>query len=159
VSHTNAQLIEKFYTAFQQRDGEAMGACYAADVKFADEVFPDLVGDRARGMWKMLCARATDLKIEFRDVQATDTEGSAHWDAHYTFTATGRKVVNRIDARFKFANGLISEHRDAFDFYAWARQALGPVGLLLGWTPMIKSKVRKTAAVNLDKFLAKGSSQ
>ncbi len=156
VSHTNAQLIERFYTAFQKRDGEAMGACYASDVKFSDEVFPDLVGDRARGMWKMLCGRAADLRVEFRDVQANDSEGSAHWDAYYTFTATGRKVVNRIDAKFKFKDGLISEHRDAFDFYAWARQALGPTGLLLGWTPMVKNKVRRTAAKGLDQFMAKG---
>jgi ketosteroid isomerase-like protein len=153
--HTNAHLIERFYSAFQKRDGDGMAACYAADVKFGDPVFPDLEGDRAKGMWKMLCARGKDLIIEFRDVQATDAEGSAHWDATYTFTATGRKVVNRIDAKFKFKDGLISEHRDAFDFYAWARQALGPVGLLLGWTPMIKAKVRKTAARGLDAFMAK----
>jgi len=152
--HTNAHLIERFYSAFQKRDGDGMAACYAPDVKFGDEVFPDLAGDRARGMWKMLCARAQDLKIEFRDVQATDTDGSAHWDATYTFATTGRKVLNRIDATFKFENGLIKEHRNRFDFYAWARQALGPMGLLLGWTPMIKAKVRKTAAAGLDKFMA-----
>lgn len=157
MSHPNAELIEKFYTAFQKRDGAAMAACYAPDVKFADEVFPDLEGDRAGGMWKMLCSRAADLRVEFRDVQANDTEGSAHWDAYYTFTATGRKVVNRIDAKFKFKDGLIREHRDSFDFYAWARQALGPMGLLLGWTPMVKNKVRRTAAGNLDKFMAKSS--
>lgn len=157
MAHTHAHLIERFYQAFQKRDDEGMAACYAPDVKFADEVFPDLSGDRARGMWKMLCARAQDLKIEFEDVQANDTEGSAHWDAYYTFAATGRKVVNRIDAKFKFENGLIKEHRDRFDFYAWAKQALGPVGLLLGWTPMIKAKVRKTAAQNLDRFMAKSA--
>jgi ketosteroid isomerase-like protein len=153
--HTNAHLIERFYSAFQKRDGDGMAACYAPDVKFGDEVFPDLQGDRAKGMWKMLCARAADLRVEFRDVQATDTEGSAHWDAYYTFVATGRKVVNRIDAKFKFKDGMISEHKDAFDFYAWARQALGPMGLMLGWTPMVKNKVRRTAAQNLDKFMSK----
>lgn len=153
--HTNAHLIERFYSAFQKRDGDGMAACYAPDVKFGDEVFPDLQGDRAKGMWRMLCARAADLRVELRDVQATDTEGSAHWDAYYTFVATGRKVVNRIDAKFKFKDGMISEHKDAFDFYAWARQALGPMGLMLGWTPMVKNKVRRTAAQNLDKFMSK----
>ncbi|MBL8949180.1 MAG: nuclear transport factor 2 family protein, partial [Myxococcaceae bacterium] len=95
VTHTNAQLIERFYTAFSKRDGEGMAACYASDVKFSDPVFPDLQGPRAGGMWKMLCSRAADLQIEFRDVQANDTEGSAHWDATYTFSATNRKVLNR----------------------------------------------------------------
>jgi ketosteroid isomerase-like protein len=155
IVHTNAHLIERFYTAFQSRDGDAMAACYAPDVKFSDEVFPDLRGPRAGAMWRMLCGRAKDLSVEFRDVQANDTVGSAHWDARYTFGATGRKVVNRIDATFRFRDGLISEHRDAFDFYAWARQALGPAGLLLGWTPMIKAKVRKTAAQGLDAFMSK----
>ena len=157
VPHTNAQLIERFYTAFQKRDGAGMAACYASDVKFSDPVFPDLQGARAGGMWKMLCGRAADLRVEFRDVQATDTGGSAHWDAYYTFTATGRKVVNRIDATFKFRDGLISEHRDVFDFWAWSRQALGPTGLLLGWSPMVKNKVRATAAKGLDQFMAKNS--
>ncbi len=153
--HTNAHLIERFYSAFQRRDGEGMAACYAPDVKFGDAVFPELQGERAKGMWKMLCQRAVDLRIEFRDVQANDTEGSAHWDAYYTFAATGRKVVNRIDAKFKFKDGLISEHQDAFDFWRWSRQALGPTGLLLGWTPMVKNKVRKMAAKGLDQFMAK----
>lgn len=153
--HTNAHLIERFYAAFQKRDGEGMAACYAPDVKFSDPVFPDLVGDRAKGMWKMLCGRAQDLKVEFRDVQASDTEGSAHWDAYYTFATTGRKVVNRIDAKFKFENGLIKEHRDTFDFWAWSRQALGPTGLLLGWSPLVQNKVRRTAAAGLDKFMSK----
>jgi limonene-1,2-epoxide hydrolase len=154
--HTHAHLIERFYSAFQKRDGEAMAACYAPDVQFGDEVFPELRGDRAKAMWKMLCARGKDLSIEFRDVQASDTEGSAHWDARYTFAATGRKVLNRIDARFTFEGGLIKTHRDSFDFYAWARQALGPMGLVLGWTPLVKGKVRKTAAQTLDAFIAKG---
>lgn len=152
--HTNAHLIERFYTAFQKLDGAAMAAAYAPDVTFTDEVFVGLQGERAKGMWKMLCSRAKDLTLEFRDVQANDTEGSAHWEARYTFATTGRRVLNRIDARFAFRDGLISAHRDTFDFWAWSRQALGPTGLLLGWSPMLKNKVRATAARGLDAFMA-----
>lgn len=153
--HPNAQLIERFYRSFQQRDALGMAACYAPDVHFADEVFPQLRGDRARGMWAMLCARAQDLSVEVSAVQADEHRGSAHWDARYTFAATGRKVLNRIDATFELEGGLIKRHRDAFDFYAWARQALGPVGLLLGWTPMLRARVQRTAAQSLDRFLAR----
>ena len=153
--HTNAHLIERFYQAFQKRDGDGMAACYAPDVKFADEVFPDLAGDRAKGMWKMLCARATDLTLEFSNVQASDTEGSAHWDARYTFGATGRKVLNRIDANFEFRDGLIVRHVDRFDFWRWARQALGLPGLLLGWSSALREKVRARAAKGLADFKAK----
>jgi ketosteroid isomerase-like protein len=151
--HPNAALIEKFYRAFQQRDGEAMAACYAPNVHFSDPVFTSLDGDRARAMWKMLCARGKDLTLEFRDVNANDTHGSAHWEARYSFSRTGRQVHNVIDAHFHFKDGLISEHVDSFSFWRWARQALGPAGLLLGWTPLLKNKVRATAAKGLDEFL------
>jgi hypothetical protein len=63
--------------------------------------------------------------------------------------------VNDVHASFRFADGLIIEHRDEFDFYRWARQALGPMGLLLGWTPVVRSAVRRRARAGLDEFLAR----
>lgn len=150
----NEQTISDFYTAFQRRDAAAMAACYHPQVHFSDPVFPDLRGARAAGMWHMLCARGADLVIEFRDVAADGDRGSAHWDARYTYSGTGRKVVNRIDAAFQFADGKIVRHADAFDLYRWARQALGPIGWLLGWTPAVQNKIRRTAALALDRHLA-----
>ncbi|MCA3800540.1 MAG: nuclear transport factor 2 family protein, partial [Burkholderia sp.] len=32
MSHPNTELIQRFYTAFQQRDIDAMLACYADDI-------------------------------------------------------------------------------------------------------------------------------
>src|SRR4051812_42300118 len=125
MPHANAELIERFYTAFNAHDADAMAACYADDVVFSDEVFVGLKGERARNMWRMLCARGKDLRVVHRDVVATDAEGSAHWDADYTFQATGRRVHNSIDARFAFRDGKIVAHTDSFDFWRWARQALG----------------------------------
>lgn len=55
-------------------------------------------------------------------------------------------------ATFRFADGLIAEHRDAFSFHRWARQALGPVGLLLGWTPILRAVVRRKAGARLREF-------
>jgi hypothetical protein len=104
-------------------------------------------------MWRMLCGRATDLKIVHSAVTADADSGSAHWDADYTFS-TGRAVHNRIDATFKFSDGLIADHRDEFDLYAWARQALGPLGLLLGWSPPVHGKIRGQARQGLDEFMA-----
>jgi len=154
--HPNQQLIDGFYRAFARRDAAAMAACYADDAHFADAVF-DLSGAaRIGGMWRMLCERGTDLVVEHRDVVADDRTGRAHWDARYTFSATGRKVLNRIDATFTFRDGKIVDHRDAFSFWTWSRQALGPAGLLLGWTPLVHNKVRRTAAKGLDDFLARG---
>ena len=151
-ANSNEDTIKRFYTAFQQRDAATMAACYAPDVQFSDPVFTDLRGAAAGTMWKMLCERGKDLKIEFRDVRADATTGSAHWEAWYTFSASGRKVHNVIDATFEFRDGMIVKHTDRFDLYRWARQALGPAGIVLGWTPMLQNKVRAMAAKGLADY-------
>lgn len=152
MNQAHLQLIEGFYRAFDQGDGKAMAACYAPDVRFSDPVFPDLRGDRAGAMWRMLIDAPGEVRVELLEHDADDTTGSAHWVARYTFSETGRPVVNDIRASFTFKDGLIVEHHDKFDFYAWSRQALGPTGLLLGWTPIVKSAVRKKAAGLLAKY-------
>jgi hypothetical protein len=155
MAHPHAQLIERFYAAFQERNGDEMIRLYSNDVRFSDPVFPGLVGDRAKAMWKMLTARSTGLRIELSKLQADDTKGSAHWEAFYKFGPAQRPVHNIIDATYVFRDGLIAEHTDEFNFWRWSRQALGISGLLLGWTPMIQNKVRATAAKGLDAFIAK----
>jgi len=150
------KTIETFYAAFARLDGAAMAACYAEDARFDDEAF-SLAGRREiDGMWSMLCEA---VKAKGRDVWRLDvsavTDASAHWEAHYRFSATGRMVHNIIDAEFEFNQaGLITRHRDSFDFWRWSRQALGAPGMLLGWSPFLRGKVRAQAGANLRKFLA-----
>lgn len=151
----NADLIRKFYGAFQRRDAEGMVACYHPEVQFSDPVFPDLKGERAGAMWRMLCERGTDLKIEFRDVRATHRNGAVHWEAWYTFTGSGRKVHNVIDATFEFQDGRILRHSDRFDLHRWAGQALGLPGKLLGGTRFMQDKIRGMAKKNLDNYMLK----
>jgi ketosteroid isomerase-like protein len=153
LSTVNEQLIERFYSAFDARDGAAMAACYAPDAHFSDPVFPDLDGDEAGAMWRMLTAQATELRIELLEHAADGASGSARWRAHYVFSQTGRPVVNDVRATFRFAEGLIADHVDEFGFHRWARQALGPAGLLLGWTPLLKAQVRRKAAASLARFM------
>jgi hypothetical protein len=63
-------------------------------------------------------------------------------------------VDNSIDAQFEFGpDGRIVRHRDRFDFWRWSRQALGTPGLLLGWSPMLRSKIRERAGGNLRRFM------
>lgn len=150
----HAELIERFYTAFAAKDAAAMSACYHPEVRFSDPVFVELKGHEAAAMWHMLVEQSADLRIEFRDVAASGDEGSAHWDAWYTF-AGGRPVHNSIDAAFKFRDGRIVEHTDTFDLYAWSKQALGIAGLLLGWTPFVQGQVRTQANKGLRRFIAK----
>ena len=150
-----ADLIEKFYAAFARRDGEAMAACYADDVRFSDPVFPTLEGEHAGAMWKMLCGRAKDLDIVASDISWDGSTGHAKWVAHYTFAATGRKVENIIRATFKIAGGKIVKHTDVFDFWRWSRQALGPAGAILGWSSFLQKKVQGQAAKSLTEYETK----
>ena len=148
--------IGRFYAAFAKLDGEAMQACYAEDAQFDDEAFSLRGAREVGGMWRMLCdatkANGRDAwRLEVSDI--TDT--GAHWEAHYRFSATGRLVHNIIDAEIDCGpDGLIRRHRDRFNFWRWSRQALGTPGLLLGWSPFLRNKVRATAAGNLAKYLA-----
>ncbi len=150
--HPNASLLETFYAAFKKRDAETMVGCYHPDIWFSDPVFHDLRGPRAGAMWRMLCARATTLVIEYSGISADDKTGRAHWEARYDFTATGRKVHNVIDATFEFKDGKIIRHADKFDLWRWAGMALGPKGKLLGWLPPIQNAIHKNAVKSLDSF-------
>lgn len=146
----NQQLIEHFYTCFARADAEGMAACYADDVVFEDPAFGRLQGADAGNMWRMLVNPA--LKLTFNKVWTDGNRGGAHWEAHYTFSKTGNKVVNRVDATFEFRDGRIVKHTDHFSFWTWSRQALGLPGLLLGWTPFLQNKVRQQALARLQAF-------
>ena len=152
--HPNAALIGRFYGSLGAKDGVAMSDCYAPSATFEDPAFGLLDAAAAGAMWRMLTARSADLTLDVSEIVADDEAGSAHWIARYTFTQTGRPVVNDIRASFRFADGLIIEHRDRFDWWRWARQALGPPGLLLGWNPLFHNAVRKKARSSLDEFRA-----
>jgi len=130
-----------------------MQACYADNATFSDAIFKNLNASQVKAMWEMLILKGKDLRLEFSDISANETTGKAHWDAYYTFSASGKKVINRIDASFEFENGKITKHVDYFDFYTWAKQALGITGVLLGWTGFLKNKIQATALSNLTKFM------
>ena len=148
---TGAEIINKFYSSFHRHDAEAMAALYAPNAVFTDDVFGELHGQEPGNMWRMLL-KGTDVQVVWRNVVADDQHGTAEWEATYTFTKTGRKVVNRVAASFIFDNGQIVRHTDVFDFWKWSRQALGVSGWLLGWSPVLKNAVRKQALDGLRRF-------
>jgi ketosteroid isomerase-like protein len=154
ISASNETVVQRLYRAIAARDGAAAASCYGPDARFSDPVFPDLRGREPGAMWRMLAERSDDLRVELLDHSLDGDRGAAHWVAHYTFSQTGRPVVNDIRGDMRIADGLIVEHHDDFDFHRWARQALGPAGLLLGWTPLIRSAVRRRARASLDEFMA-----
>jgi ketosteroid isomerase-like protein len=158
--NANEELITRFYSAFQRKDYSTMQNCYGDKVIFYDPVFEDLVDDEVKLMWEMLCKRAVDLSIEFSNAQADDEYGTCDWKASYTFTKTGRKVINNIKAHMRFRDGKIIEHSDQFKLSSWCRQALGLPGILFGRMNWFQRKVRRSAQQNLyDYIVAKQASK
>lgn len=155
----NEQLIQQFYTAFQQKDYKTMQELYADDAVFNDAIFSNLDTRQVRGMWQMLISGSKDMVVTFGNIKEEGNIVKGYWEAQYTFSATGNKVINKVNAEFELKDGKITKHTDAFDFYKWAKQAFGAGGFLLGWTSSFKNKVSQTAKKKLDDYLQKTSPQ
>ena len=151
--HASEELLTRFYTCFQQRDPDGMAACYHPDAMFSDPIFQTLKRERAVAMWHMLLGRSKDIKIIFSNIQGDEQQGTARWDAYYTYSATGHKVHNIVDAHFRLQDGLVLMHQDTFDLTKWASQSLGTTGRLLGWTPFMQQAIRRNAAKGLDAYI------
>ena len=150
----NEQIIERFYSAFQKLDYATMQSCYSDDIIFNDPAFGILENGEAKAMWEMLCKNAKNFSLSFSNIQLLDEEyATCNWVATYTFSKTGRKVVNRIKAHMKLQDGKIVEHTDQFDIWKWSGQALGLPGILLGWSGYMKNKIRYNARKSLEKFM------
>lgn len=147
-------VIEKFYKAFSNLDAETMVSCYHDDIVFEDPAFGILKGERAKNMWRMLCEsqKNKDFQVNFSNIEANENAGTAHWEAFYTFSKTGRKVHNRIHAKFDFKDGKIIKHTDTFNLHSWAKQALGLKGFVLGKTIYFKNKLKAQTNRLLDNY-------
>jgi hypothetical protein len=150
--HPHRELLERFYGAFQRRDGAAMADCYGEESSFSDPIYPLLDRDGVGAMWRMLTERGKDLVLRYEIMQADDQSGQVRWTAHYTFSPTKRLVENVVLGRFTFHDGRIARHEDDFDFWRWSRRALGLPGVLLGWTPLLRQKVQVQAADTLRRY-------
>lgn len=145
-----------------------MAACYGPQTSFFDPAFAELTNGDPGRMWQMLCSQATDLQVVLDRIGLAPGPADlvrpglvmveAQWTATYTFSVTGRRVVNVVTSRLQIdvEAGVIVRQDDSFDFWKWSRQALGVPGILLGWTGFLQAKVQKMARGNLKKFAAKG---
>jgi len=105
-------------------------------------------------MWEMLCGAARDFSVSYGPIELLDEEyATCQWTATYTFSRTGRKVVNKVKAYMKFSDGKIVEHSDAFRLSTWIGQALGWKGQLFGWTGFMKRAVQKQARKGLERYM------
>jgi len=146
-------VAERFYDAFALGDWHTMGMTYARHATFSDPVFPLLGADEVRAMWHMLLARAQDFSLNYT-IAAESADGArVVWVARYIFTPTGRAVSNRVVTEMRFAAGRIVKQVDRFSLWRWSRQALGLQGWLLGWSPLVRTRVQNQAAASLRKFV------
>jgi len=160
IDEANAKTIDAFYEAFARRDGAAMAAMYHDDAVFHDEAFGTLRGKEIGAMWMMLTRSAKDLKVEHSDVRGTEKGGTAHWDATYPFSLTGRQVKNSIDATIEIKDGKIISHNDKFSFPAWATQAFGLerfgfIGRMIAGSSLTQGALRMFARKGLKDFMQK----
>ena len=130
---------------------------YHDDITFEDPAFGVLHGEEAKNMWRMLCQaqQGKEFKVIVSNIEYTSKSGKARWEAYYTFSKTGRKVHNIIDASFTFRDGKIINHKDYFSLYRWAKQAMGFKGFLLGWTAFFKKKLNQQTRFLLSEFQKK----
>ena len=148
-------VLSRFYAAFAARDVPRMAECYSDKAHFSDPAFGSLNAEEVRARWAMLVGRSADLRITFDILSEDERSGSCEWHARYTFTGTGRSVHNVIRSEFVLQDGLIVHQRDRFDFWRWSRQALGMPGHLLGWSPIIRVGVRRSARAALARHMAR----
>lgn len=149
-----AALLESFFAAIQAREHAAIAACYCEDATFQDIAFR-LEGRRSiHTMWRMIAA--SDMRVDYTVVSATERQGEACWTADYTFRdspgAEGRPVHNKIRSTFTFRDGLIARQVDHCDPLRWGFQALGPFRGVISWIfPWVR---RRAARRKLKAFAA-----
>jgi ketosteroid isomerase-like protein len=154
----NEALIKRFYTAFQHLDADKMNACYSDDIAFYDPMFELLRGDQAKAMWEMLCKSAKDFSLQFADPKDEgDGYYTTNWTASYTFSKTGRKVVNQGKAYMKIEDGKIIEHSDGWSLAKWSAQAIGIMGKLFGWAGLFRRKLKNNAKRNLLSYMQRNA--
>jgi hypothetical protein len=144
------ELVTSFYEGFKNLNHEKMKEAYHPDAVFSDPVFLNLNYNDTNKMWKMLCLKAKDFHLRFKIVEISDSKAVVRWEADYLFSKTNRQVKNIVTAEIFFKDGKIIRHRDDFDFWRWSAMALGPIGLIMGWTPFLKKKVQAQAMDQLS---------
>ncbi len=152
--NNDERLIERFFTAFQKLDAAKMNACYSDDIAFYDPMFELLCGNEAKAMWEMLCKNAKNFSLAFDTIKNLD-DGyyTCNWTATYTFSKTGRSVINRCKAHMKIENGLITEHSDGWSLQKWSTQAIGLSGKLFGWAGFFRRWLKNNARRNLLHYM------
>ncbi len=150
-------VAQRFYEAFTVRDHYTMGLLYAEHATFSDPVFQLLNAKGTRLMWQMLLSRAEDdFGIEYRHSRrrtftCTCQLGCAvHVLRHRT---AGEEPCDDRDAAGRRQDRAAGRHVQPVALVfasAWAQKAR-----LLGWTPIVRNKIRAQASAALRDYARK----
>jgi SnoaL-like domain len=161
VATAREQQIRKFYADLEQGRAEACIEQLSAEATFEDPIFGKVAAGEVPSLIRFLCANPSPgRRFEVHEVQIHDHErATLRWTAHYIFPTTGRAVANQIETPMSFRDNRIASYADRFDLWRWMGMALGPVGVLFGWTPILQEKVRSTVHSRFVKFKQSQSSR
>lgn len=143
-------LVRELFDRLAAGDAEGAARCYHPEIFYSDPVFSHVRGAAVADLWRLRRARLRGAELRLDAVHAEDGGVIARWTARYERGA--RRVVVRGRSMFAFRDGRISRHYDYFSFWRWAAQAYGARGAALGWFAGFKWKVRRDAALALERL-------
>lgn len=151
----------RYFSALEGKNAEAMIGLYANDARFSDPVVGELrmTGDVSlKNMYRAQfrsAERGGSLQSTVdRSSPKISPDGKTvtfSWTARYQVKAkpsdaTGRPVENRITTTLHLdADGKIARQTDAFDFKSWIRQAVGGPAAFASGLPFIGNVVHQKA--------------
>ncbi|MFZ5443124.1 MAG: nuclear transport factor 2 family protein [Myxococcota bacterium] len=137
-----ADVVRRFYEAFEAKDVDAMEQLYAPNLRFQDAIFSFDDAAGAAHMWRKLFQVDPHAKLSFTLDSADGATVKGHWVADYH--VGGRPVHNEVSTTMRVEGGKIVQHTDDFSWKKWAPQAF-PAGRLFtlpGLDALAKGLVR-----------------
>lgn len=137
-----ADVVTRFYEAFEAKNVDAMEQLYAPNLRFKDAIFSFDDAAGATHMWRKLFQVDPNAKLAFTLDSADGATVKGHWVADYH--VNGRPVHNEVSTTMRVEGGRIVEHTDDFSWKKWAPQAF-PAGRLFtlpGLDALAKGLVR-----------------
>jgi hypothetical protein len=147
--HPHETLLRRLFDRLAARDAEGADSCYHAEVFLTNPLFARLRGADALRLWRLVFEEASDWRLEARAISADEDGGRAEWSA--TYTLGGRRFATEGRSLFAFREGLVCRHYDAFSLWRWIAQAIGPMGVALGWFGPVRWAVRQRLARRLER--------
>jgi hypothetical protein len=157
----NINLVQKFFSCYQNHDFQGMHHCLAENIKFSDFAY-DIQGVQVKAMWHLFCisylTRTNPVNVpEFEIGQATEDTVSAKYRVSYVYE--DKPVDYFIEADFKIQDNKIVEQKDKFgsiSTFEFIKMAFGFPLQLLAVEPLdrlLRVLINKKVMEKLDRFM------